>query len=83
MYTLNYQMRNKAERQITFQDPTAAFDRFYKFCRAGLKAPFISSDEHIGFFSSSDIDWYMIYDDEGRVLAQRRYENWLKDYRGN
>ena len=80
VYFLNYQIRGKIERQMSFKDPMAAFEKMYKFCQDGSKAPFLSSDEHIGFFSSSDIEWYMLLDDEGKLLAKRRYKNWREDY---
>lgn len=68
-------------RYQDYADPRKAFDRFFAMVNDARKDPFISSDQHIGFFTHKDLEWYMSKDDEGKALAHKRFENWLSDFR--
>lgn len=68
-------------RHQDFKDPVKAFDKFYSMLPDARKDPFISSDEHIGFFTHKDVEWYMLNDEEGKQMAFKRFEKWLSDFR--
>ena len=78
---ISNQMTTGTNRHQEFKDPVKAFDKFYAMLPDARKDPFISSDEHIGFFTHKDVEWYMMRDEEGKQMAFKRFEKWLSDFK--
>ena len=81
MFTVIYNLTNGTNKYQDFKDPVKAFDLFYALLPDARKDPFVASDEHIGFFTHKDVDWYMMRDREGKDLAKIRFLNWIEDFK--
>lgn len=81
--TLLYRNRSGSEQHKDFTDPVKAFCEFYRMVHYAWRSPLISSDEIIGFFSHENVEWYMLDDDDGKILAYNRFQNWIRDNRIN
>jgi hypothetical protein len=81
MITVIYRQRDGTDKHQDFTDPVKAFDKFYRMLKVAWRSPFIASDEHIGSFDYHNVEWYMLNDEEGKALAFKRFEVWLKDFK--
>jgi len=80
MITVIYNLFNGTCKHQDFTNTDKAFDKFYSMVNNARRDPFISSPDHIGFFSHRDIEWYMTKDQEGKELALIRFNHWLKNF---
>jgi hypothetical protein len=82
MITLIYnQITTGTCKHQDFKDPVKAFDKFYSMLKDARRDPFISSDDHIGFFTHRDVEWFMLNDQEGKDMALIRFKKWLEHYK--
>ena len=81
MFTVIYNQRNGTNAYKDFADPVKAFDKFYSMVNDARRDPFISSDDHIGFFTHKNIEWYMLRDQKGKDLAMTRFNTWINDFK--